>query len=470
MNRHLMFVVVLFGALLGQDAVRAEDHVPGVEWEHAAPSELGWSEAGLAQARAFSDQMRSSAVVIVQHGKVVAEWGDTTKPTELASIRKSLLNALIGIAVSEHRINLDSTLGDLGIDDNPPALTEVEKGATVRQLLEARSGVYHAALYETPTMAKARPPRGSHAPGTFWYYNNWDYNALGTIYERATGAGIFEAFYRQIAKPIGMQDYKPADGSYVRGSASIHPAYAIRMSARDLSRFALLYLHKGNWAGRQIVPEEWVQESTRAWSRTSFGQGYGYLWWVDPFDDAFAPTVSFPAGNFAALGAGGQYAVVIPALDLVIVHRVDRDNSHPEVSYRSKARLFWLILKAAGRDPGPDASLAAAAGDRPTGEDIQAKFQGRTISFGAALKDGPFTMRFEPDGRVSYPHWDEAAGPANGAFSVLGPASGTWTVVQDKLCIINTRRRCYVPVLNGDRVELFGQLGVMQFDAVMLPQ
>ena len=177
----------------------------------------------MAQARAFSDQIRSSAVIIVHHGKVVAEWGDTTKRTELASVRKSLLSALIGIAVAQHQINLDSTLAELGIDDNPPALTEIEKTATVRELLQARSGIYHAALYETPAMAKMRPPRGSHAPGTFWYYNNWDFNVLGTIYEHATSSGIFEAFYRNIAKPIGMQDYRPQDGSYFRGDASIHP-------------------------------------------------------------------------------------------------------------------------------------------------------------------------------------------------------------------------------------------------------
>jgi CubicO group peptidase (beta-lactamase class C family) len=186
--------------------------------------------------------------------------GRTTKPTELASVRKSLLSALIGIAVSDHLINLDSTLGELGIDDNPPSLTEVEKAATVRELLEARSGVYHPALYETPGMAKAIPPRGSHAPGTFWYYNNWDFNVLGTIYEHATGTGIFDAFDQKIAKPIGMQDYRPQDGSYFRSEASIHPAYPIRMSARDLARFALLYLRKGNWVGRQIVPEGWVEE------------------------------------------------------------------------------------------------------------------------------------------------------------------------------------------------------------------
>ena len=381
--------------------------------------------------------IRSSAVIIVHHGKVVAEWGDTTKRTELASVRKSLLSALIGIAVSEHLINLDSTLGELNIDDNPPTLTEVEKGATVRQLLEARSGVYHRALYETPGMAKNRPPRYSHAPGTFWYYNNWDFNALGTIYERATGTGIFDALNHKIARPIGMQDYRPQDGSYVRGEASIHAAYPIRMSARDLARFALLYLRKGNWAGRQIVPQAWVQESTHAYSRSPFGEGYGYLWWTDFLDGTVAPTVTLPEGSFMALGAGGQYAVVVPALDLVMVHRVDREAGIPEPSMRHVGRLFWLILKAGGYDPGPDASLAAAAGERPKGADLAARLQGKTLSFGAKAEKGPFTVRFEPDGRLTYLHWN------------LGPETGTWAVAEDLLCMISDRRRCFVPVVTA---------------------
>src|SRR5674476_961525 len=97
--RRIVCVLVFLAALVRLGPARAEDGFPGAEWGHATPAELGWSEAGLAQARTFSDQLRSSAVVVVQHGKVVAEWGNTTKPMELASIRKSLLNALVGIAV-----------------------------------------------------------------------------------------------------------------------------------------------------------------------------------------------------------------------------------------------------------------------------------------------------------------------------------------------------------------------------------
>jgi len=461
MNIHVIVCVFVFlGTLLQFNPARAEDGFPGAEWEHAGPTESGWSETGLAQARAFSDQIRSSAVMIVHHGKLVAEWGDTAKRTELASIRKSLLSALIGIAVSDHLINLDSTLGELGIDDTPPTLTEVEKGATVRQLLEARSGVYHPALYETPGMAKARPPRGSHAPGTFWYYNNWDFNALGTIYEHVASTDIFGAFYRQIARPIGMQDYRPQDGVYFRGKDSIHPAYPIRMSARDLARFALLYLRKGNWAGRQIVPQEWVQESTQAYSRSTFGQGYGYLWWIGFMDGTIAPAVTLPEGSFLAEGAGGQYALIVPMLDLVVVHRVDRDLAIPEPSARDIARLFWLILKAEGYDPGPDASLAAATGDRLKGENLRATLQGKTLSFGAKASAGPLALRLEPDGQLTYLHW-------NASF---GPETGTWKVEDEQLCFLRDRRRCYIPVVSGERIELFDRYGVMQIDGTVLSQ
>jgi CubicO group peptidase (beta-lactamase class C family) len=454
-------VLLLFALLLCSAPARAgEGGFPGANWQHIAPAQAGWSEVRLAEARAFSAEIRSSAVFIVQHGKVVAEWGDTAKPMELASVRKSLLSALIGIAVADHLINLDSTLGELGIDDNPPALTDVEKTATVRELLEARSGVYHLALYETPGMAKTRPPRGSHAPGSFWYYNNWDFNVLGTIYEHATGIGIFDALDQKLARPIGMQDYRPQDGSYVRGEASIHPAYPIRMSARDLARFALLYLNSGNWAGRQIVPQDWVQESTRAYSRSPYGPGYGYLWWTDFLDGAIAPTVKLPEGSYMAQGAGGQYALVMPALDLVVVHRVDRDLPYVEPSPRDIARLLWLILKAQGYDAGPDASLAAAGEERPIGEALKARILGKTLSFGATLKDGPLVMRLEGDGHLTYLHWNDAFGPQN----------GTWTVTNDQLCLHRDETRCYIATFHGDRIKLFDRYGVMQIDAVATPQ
>ena len=74
----------------------------------------------------------------------------------------------------------------------------------------------------------------------------------------------FDALASEIAQPIGMQDYLAPDGRYVTGAGSVYPAYPIDRSARDLARFALLYLRKGRWRERQVVPADWVEDSARA--------------------------------------------------------------------------------------------------------------------------------------------------------------------------------------------------------------
>jgi CubicO group peptidase (beta-lactamase class C family) len=243
----------------------------------------------------------------------------------------------------------DSTLEQLGIDDVQPSLTTQEKQATVRELLAARSGVYRPALYETANQAHLRPARGSHAPGTFWYYNNWDFNAVGTIYERAVGRSIFAALLDRIARPIGMQDYRPADGRYVTGPESSMKDYPVRMNARDLARFGLLYLREGRWSDRPIVPSSWVKTSTTPLSKTPGGLGYALLWWT-AWGDHGAPIMGLPAGAFWAEGVGGQFVVIDPEDDLVVVHQTDGDPV-----YRSEFGHLMLLIRSAAsghRSPG----------------------------------------------------------------------------------------------------------------------
>jgi len=91
------------------------ERYPVAEWEQIAPEAAGWSAEKLAQAQTWSKQIApSAAIMIVQHGRVVAEWGDTAFKTKLHSIRKSLLSALIGIAVAENKIDLNATMAALG--------------------------------------------------------------------------------------------------------------------------------------------------------------------------------------------------------------------------------------------------------------------------------------------------------------------------------------------------------------------
>ncbi|MFZ0336538.1 MAG: serine hydrolase [Terracidiphilus sp.] len=324
--------------------------VPGADWlVLKSPAQAGWSQEKLNGIRQYVGEMGSTAVMIVQHGVVVEAWGDVAHKSNLHSCRKSLLSSLIGIAVAEGKIHPDDTLEKLGLDDKPPSLTPVEKQATVRDLLEARSGVYHPTVYETQGMEENKPPRGSHAPGTFWYYNNWDFNALGFIYEQAMGMKIFEAYYQKIALPIGMQDFRARDGQYIAGHDTRFPAYVFDMSARDFARFGLLYLHHGEWNGVQVVPRDWVEASTHPYSDTESG-GYGYLWWTGDSASGEPAEIPFPRGSFWAEGHLGQYAVMVPSLDLVIVNRVDSDLTRRTVGKREMAHLVRLVVEAAPKE------------------------------------------------------------------------------------------------------------------------
>src|SRR5262249_40593650 len=160
--------------------------------------------------------------MVVVHGSVIASWGETDRKLVLGSARKSLLSALIGIHVQTGEIDLSSTLDQLGIDDTPPSLTAAEKQATVADLLTSRSGAYHIAESEDLTLrAGARPMRESHAPGTYYYYNNWDFNALGTIFEQQAHTRIGDDFLHQIAEPLQMQDFEPSNVEYLQTGRSL---------------------------------------------------------------------------------------------------------------------------------------------------------------------------------------------------------------------------------------------------------
>ena len=185
------------------DAVqpRSENIFPGKSWHTVASLEkAGWSEGKLAAAHAYADSIHSSAVMIVQGGQIVYEWGNIHAKIVSYSVRKSFISSLYGIYSAEGAIDTNETLEHLGIDETHDRLTPAEKQARVVDLLRARSGVYHDVDFETSYMKAHRPARGSHAPGTFWYYNNWDYNVLGTIFERKTGLRIGDAFYGRIAQ------------------------------------------------------------------------------------------------------------------------------------------------------------------------------------------------------------------------------------------------------------------------------
>jgi CubicO group peptidase (beta-lactamase class C family) len=312
---------------------------PGAEWQRIAdPRTVGYSPAGLQRVRDQLAGMSTTAFMAVVGGRVLFEYGDVEAVSYLASVRKSVLSMLYGIYVDRGVIRLDRTLAQLGIDDHQ-SLTAQEKQATIADLLAARSGIFHPASNAGDDLASA-PSRGTHAPGTYYLYSNWDFNALGTIFEQETGANIYDALEAELVRPLGMRDFDRASHRRTGdASRSVHLAYHMNFSTRDMARIGYLMLRDGAWDGRQIVPREWVRESTRAITRVyemnperrRNGEfGYGYLWWV--FDRPGQPP-EFD-GAYVGLGAVGQQILVMPALDLVVVHKTapgeGRSVSHGE--------------------------------------------------------------------------------------------------------------------------------------------
>jgi CubicO group peptidase (beta-lactamase class C family) len=350
---------------------------PGELWHKAqTPEQVGWSSEKLAQARAFSKQIGSAAVMIVDDGVVVDAWGDITRRFQCHSMRKSLMSALIGVHVDEGDIDLSKTMGDLGIDRVEPSLTAEEKKATIGDLIRARSGIYIPALGEDALMKKMRPKRHSHPPGTFWYYNNWDFNALGTIFERETGKDIFKGFETCFANPLQMEDFDVSycrylsSANYPNAPYSPHRYYLFRVSARDLARFGLLFLREGQWREQQIVSAKWVKESTASHSKRGFDGGYGYMWWTG-VNNGLLPNVNVKAHSYYAAGWGGHRVFVLPYRKLVVVHRVNTDLSGERPMNHHIGRLLWLILSAAGETQiGDDPSIEAAKGVRLSTQDL----------------------------------------------------------------------------------------------------
>ncbi|MFC2088565.1 serine hydrolase domain-containing protein [Calditrichota bacterium] len=297
--------------------------------EYVQPEAVGWSSEQLNEVKPIIEQSGYSAVMAFYDGKVFFSWGDISRNFECHSIRKPFLGALYGIHIEQGNIDLDNTLEELNIDDIPPSLTNEEKQAKVWDLLKSRSGVYHEAAAEVQVMIDTRPGRGSHPPDTFFYYNNWDFNALGTIFEQETGTKIFEEFKRGIAEPIGMEDFN-IDNCYYHYELhkSKHPAYCFRMSARDMARFGVLYQQNGMWKSNQIIPTEWISQSTIAYSIEDSASGlvgYGYMWKIIPEGSQLAQITGF-SGYFHT-GIGVHALIIIPELKLVIVERYDTDGN-----------------------------------------------------------------------------------------------------------------------------------------------
>jgi CubicO group peptidase (beta-lactamase class C family) len=344
-----------------QDTVEAAspDFVyPGDTWQRITdPSSAGYSQAGLDKVTEYVKTLDTTGLLVVVGGRVLYEYGDLEQLSYLASVRKSILSILYGKYVTDGTIRLTTTLEQLGISDID-GLLPVETKATIGHLITARSGIYHPASNGGDSTASA-PPRGSQEPGTYFLYNNWDFNCAGYIFEKLTHQTIYDALERDLAVPLNMQDFdrlaQHKSGNLTR---SHYPAYHIWLSTRDMARIGYLMLRHGKWDGRQVVPETWTKTISRVKTRVENMNpepyrkgdfGYGYMWWVLDGPNAVGPW----EGGYTASGAYGQYISVLPALDMAIAHKTAVPPQNRQTPMRMYRGIIERLIAARTDTKGP---------------------------------------------------------------------------------------------------------------------
>ena len=237
------------------------------------------------------------------------------------SVAKSFLSTLVGISIDE---GLIGSVSD-PVTDYVPELAKRDprfEQITLHDLLTMSSGIRYEehslplpwgddinTYYGTDLRDLAvNATEIERPPGQEWLYNNYNPLLLGLVLERATGMSVSEYMSSRLWQPLGAErdatwSLDSEDSEFEKMESGLNAAPV------DYARFGLLFLHRGEWNGRRIVPEDWIRTATAADGTTDPAEDYQYFWWID----------RERPGRFYALGNFGQYLYVAPDADAVIV-------------------------------------------------------------------------------------------------------------------------------------------------------
>jgi len=322
------------------------DLAPG--WFQAPPAEVGLEvadlEAGAARAAGIP---RFRSLLIARHGKLAFErylgGADAQTLFDARSVTKSVLCALVGIALRDHALgSLDAPIAPYL--EPRYVLAPPDRGVQVRHLLTMTSGFqwdderdYDPWIASDDHVQYLLDQPRVQPPGTGFTYNSAAAHVLGVVLQRATATPLPEYADRHLFGALGVDGvaWEALDRGTVNGGSGI------RLRARDLLKFGQLYLQGGWSAERSIVPQSWVDETTRpqfAW-RVAYGAqrsvSYGMLWWVSDAD----PIASF------GWGYGGQFVYVVPRRDLVIVATTDWNDLRETTPLALAEQVLGVIVE-----------------------------------------------------------------------------------------------------------------------------
>ncbi len=299
---------------------------PGADWDTSSPEAEGMDAAPLDAIDPYCVDHGCRAVVVIRHGKIVWEkyWdGWNAGSTDNSwSMAKSVVSALVGIAIDEGKITgLDQPAADF----IPEWKGSPREAITVGHLLSMTSGLKWGMVYFPTTgdsanmmasqdqLAYALSRDIYRQPGIDWYYSDGDAETFSRIIQAATGMPVDEYARQKLFGPIGITNA----GWLKDGAGNPMTWCCIMDTARDFARFGYLFLRDGRWEDRQVVPADWVKTSTSP-SQTE-NLNYGYYWWLTDFPDA-------PNDAFMAMGMATKRLYVIPSLDVVAVRLGEGDD------------------------------------------------------------------------------------------------------------------------------------------------
>lgn len=330
----LSIVILILGAVFyavntsaNKDSRKAQDRTdmpeywPAGDWRTSTPEEQGMDSGILAEMiNSIKEDGKSvNSITIIRNGYLVSEAYFYPYQKGLMhfmnSGTKSFVSALVGMCMDEGHIkSVSDKVLDHFPDQNAASVDQRKRNLEIRNLLTMTTGLDWDFVTNASTNRMLQSQDWARftldqpmkeEPGRTFLYCNGAAHLLSAIVQNASGKSLAE-LAKDRFKPMGINEmyWSPSPENASNGYTGLY------MLPDDAAKFGYLYLKKGNWNGKQIIPEKWVEESTKMHVKadwTPLFPGYGYMWWINRF------------GGYAALGQGGDYIFVVPNLDLIVV-------------------------------------------------------------------------------------------------------------------------------------------------------
>ncbi|MCS7254369.1 MAG: serine hydrolase [Armatimonadota bacterium] len=340
------------------DARKVSFIYPRDDWDRTTPESQGMSSEGLKVVSDYAQKYGGGSGCVIRHGYLVWEWGDSNWKADIKSATKGAIGTtILGLAVDLGLVSLD----DIAKKHYPTIGRERAENVATGWLDEIT--IRHLATM-TAGFDDGRPPKLVYRPGNSGIYSNDTSNMLAELLTLKFGRDLAEVLRQMVMEPLGipLSDWSWRENAYrqrkINGITSREFASGVKITHRALARVGYLYLRDGNWAGKQILSKDFIQEATQPTSLPAPFPGYGFYW----MSNAKNTLPSIPRDTYWALGLGDSMVIVCPSLDLVVVRlglgsKASQLPGKDDWGGERVARFFELVVKAVFEPPYPPSSF-----------------------------------------------------------------------------------------------------------------